>query len=412
MDDIDTRLEAERPEVAGVLRSMNWEERLEQARARRQAVLDRNVADDKRPVVRIIDAAAVARKRADTQPVGPARPQPPQVAQADVAPEPEAASRPCPTLRRRTPRPGEVVDGRAHGDRLRARARHRRQSRRRGVPHRGPAGVADRSGGDGCRGRARASLEARTAPAVTADAASAPQRRHLDLRRAWRQPCPGPRASGGGTVGAAPLPAAVAPGPAGRPVPAGPAAFARRGPADGRHAGASRSWPHRPRASGHWRSWRAPVPAAFAPRPAGRPRPQDRGLSPRRSPGGGRVPRTSRSRTHRPRARCPGSHGRGRGGSAALAAAPRSFAPTGASQCRTRAEMPAPFFETTSAGRPAAGVAPAAPLGAAPAGADVLVPSGRPSPILAALPVAPLAVEPPDGLPRPPSPARAASSRA
>jgi hypothetical protein len=78
MDDIETRLGSERPEVADALKSMNWEERLEQARARRRVVLDGNTAADKRPVVRIIDAAAVARRRAEsTAPVAPAAPKPP-----------------------------------------------------------------------------------------------------------------------------------------------------------------------------------------------------------------------------------------------------------------------------------------------------------------------------------------------
>jgi hypothetical protein len=105
MDDIDTRLEAERPEVADALRSMNWEERLEQARARRKTVLARNEAAEKRPVVRIIDAAAVARKRADSQPVGPARPASPPVAQADVAPEPKATSPALPAAPAADPAP-------------------------------------------------------------------------------------------------------------------------------------------------------------------------------------------------------------------------------------------------------------------------------------------------------------------
>jgi hypothetical protein len=67
MDDIDTRLEAERPDVADALRSMNWEERLEKARARRKAVLRNPENSGKRPVVRIVDAAAVAQRRSGAQ---------------------------------------------------------------------------------------------------------------------------------------------------------------------------------------------------------------------------------------------------------------------------------------------------------------------------------------------------------
>lgn len=63
MDDIDTRLQAERPEVADALRSMNWQERLEEARSRRNAVLKEQKKSGKRPVVRIVDAAAMAQIR-------------------------------------------------------------------------------------------------------------------------------------------------------------------------------------------------------------------------------------------------------------------------------------------------------------------------------------------------------------
>jgi hypothetical protein len=67
MDDIDTRLETERPDVADALKSMNWDERLAEARARRKAVLKNPGKSEKRPVVRIVDAAAMAQRRAGAQ---------------------------------------------------------------------------------------------------------------------------------------------------------------------------------------------------------------------------------------------------------------------------------------------------------------------------------------------------------
>ena len=67
MDDIDTRLESERPDVADALKSMNWEERLAEARSRRKAVLKQTDKAEKRPVVRIVDAAAMAQRRAGAQ---------------------------------------------------------------------------------------------------------------------------------------------------------------------------------------------------------------------------------------------------------------------------------------------------------------------------------------------------------
>lgn len=64
MNDVDRRLDAEHPEAAETLKSMNWDERLQEARAKREAALKRRNSAGKPPDVRIIDAAAVAHRRA------------------------------------------------------------------------------------------------------------------------------------------------------------------------------------------------------------------------------------------------------------------------------------------------------------------------------------------------------------
>jgi hypothetical protein len=86
MEDIGTRLEAERPDVADALRSMNWEERLEEARARRKSVLAEKESVEKRPVVRVIDASVMARRKVDSEEPPPAEQILPPVAPVEPKP--------------------------------------------------------------------------------------------------------------------------------------------------------------------------------------------------------------------------------------------------------------------------------------------------------------------------------------
>ena len=80
MEDLDRRLEDERPDVLEALKSMNWEERLEKARARREAVLARKAASSKRPAIRGKEAANLA-GRPDPVVLAPVSPtdMPPQI---------------------------------------------------------------------------------------------------------------------------------------------------------------------------------------------------------------------------------------------------------------------------------------------------------------------------------------------
>jgi len=93
LDDLESGLERERPDVLEALKSMNWEERLEKAREKRKAALSRKTNDPKAPVIRGVDAADML-KRAEA---------------ADLAPLPAAGERGFPspiderTLRGQTP---------------------------------------------------------------------------------------------------------------------------------------------------------------------------------------------------------------------------------------------------------------------------------------------------------------------
>jgi hypothetical protein len=385
MDDIDTRLEAERPEVAGVLRSMNWEERLEQARARRQAVLERNTSDDKRPVVRIIDAAAVARKRADTQPLGPARPAAVPDARPVAAPEPEAAAPPPPdALAAAAPPPGARAStaGRtAMGFGLGL-----------GIGASLVAGAFLLLGLPG----------APTPPSGSASAvapAAAPQR----PAPAASPAAPAPRVSAAlppdlapPAGGVAPLLAAFAPGPAGRPAPAGPSAA---GPDTAPLMVPIPGLPVFARLDlallQGGESFATPVLAAFAPGPAGRPAPAGpASLAPDTTPRTVALPAQPAVVPVVIALAAPAvPAGAATAPARVAAAAGIAQRASGSFVVPDAGPNATPRVEAATS-RPAAGLVPEAPPGAAPAFAGVDVPADVPSPVLAALPAAPAAAAP------------------